>query len=83
LIMMDPAIGRLPIVPPVLAGFLVLNLLALLTFAPLLWWDRKTLGKIHWATRFGAGLFAAAMALRLLVLNLPAYDALAAHLPGV
>ncbi|MES2095325.1 MAG: hypothetical protein V4459_01060 [Pseudomonadota bacterium] len=84
LIMMDPAIGRLPIVPPVLAGFAFLNLLSLLTFAPLVWWDRKTLGKLHWATKTGAGLFAGALALRIVVLAAPGpWEAIAAHLPGV
>ena len=83
LMMMDPAIGRLPIVPPVLAGFAFLNALSLLTFAPLFWWDRKTLGKIHWATKLGAGLFGAALAIRLLLIQSPVYAALAAHLPGL
>jgi len=83
LMMMDPAIGRLPIVPPMLAGFAFLNALSLLTFAPLFWWDRKTLGKIHWATKLGAGLFGAALVIRLLLIPSPAYAALAAHLPGL
>jgi hypothetical protein len=83
LIMMDPAIGRLPIVPPVPAGFAVLNTLSLLTFAPLFWWDLKTLGKLHWATKLGAGLFGSAMAIRLLLVVTPGYAALAAHLPGL
>jgi len=83
LMRMDPAIGRLPIVPPVLGGFAFLNALSLLTFAPLFWWDRKTLGKIHWATKLGAGLFGAALVIRLLLIPSPAYAALAAHLPGL
>jgi hypothetical protein len=83
LMMMDPAVGRLPIVPPVLAGFAILNVLSLLTFAPLFWWDRKTLGKIHWATKLGVALFAAALVLRLPLIGSPAYAALAAHLPGM
>ena len=83
LIMMDPAIGRLPIMPPVLLGFAVLNLLSLLTFAPLFWWDWKSQGRLHWATKLGAGLFGAALAVRLILVPLPSYAALAAHLPGL
>ena len=45
LIMMDPAIGRFPILPPFLLSFGILNLLSWLTFAPLFWWDMRTLGR--------------------------------------
>jgi hypothetical protein len=83
LLMMDPAIGRLPIVPPVLGGFAILGLLSWLTFAPLFWWDFRTLGRLHWATRLGAGLFGGALILRLLLIPSPAWEAIAAHLPGV
>ncbi len=83
LLMMDPAIGRLPIVPPVPAAFAMLNLLAWSTFVPMILWDRRTLGRVHWATALGAGLFAAAMAIRLYLMASPTYAALAARLPGV
>lgn len=83
LLMMDPAIGRLPIVPPMLGGFAFLGLLSWLTFAPLFWWDFRTLGKLHWATRLGAGLFGGALILRLLLIPSPGWAAIAAHLPGV
>lgn len=83
LMMMDPAIGRLPLAPPTLAGFAVLNLLSLAMFLPLVWWDRKTLGKLHWATKLGMGLFALALALRLLALATGAWGPVAAYLPGV
>ncbi|MDJ0387128.1 hypothetical protein QMO56_03290 [Roseomonas sp. E05] len=83
LLMMDPAIGRLPIGPPLPEVFAVLNLLSLLTFAPLLWWDWRSRGRPHWATLLGAGLFAAAMTLRFVAMGAPGYAAFAAHLPGV
>ncbi|CAN5424621.1 hypothetical protein BH10PSE14_BH10PSE14_41260 [soil metagenome] len=83
LLMMDPAIGRLPIMPPVLGGFAILGLLSWLTFAPLFWWDFRTLGKLHWATRLGAGLFGGVLILRLLLIPNPTWVAIAAHLPGV
>lgn len=83
LLMMDPAIGRLPIVPPVPAGFAILGLLSWLTFAPLFWWDFRTLGKLHWATRLGAGLFGGVLILRLPLISSPTWAAIAAHLPGI
>lgn len=83
LIMMDPAIGRLPIVPPIPAGFAILNLLALSCFLPLVWWDRRTLGRVHWATALGMALFGGAMAVRFVLMDSPAYVAFAGHLPGV
>lgn len=83
LIMMDPAIGRFPILPPFLLTFGILNLLSWLTFAPLFWWDMRTLGGLHWATKLGAGLFGLALILRLVALATPWWAMVAAHLPGV
>jgi len=83
LLMMDPAIGRLPLGPPVVETFAVLNLLSLLAFLPLLWWDWRTRGRLHWATALGAGLFGTALALRLFAIASPGWAAFAAHLPGV
>ena len=83
LLMMDPAIGRLPLGPPVVEVFAVLNLLSLLTFLPLFWWDLRSRGKVHWATKLGAGLFGAALALRLFAMASPAWATVAAHLPGI
>ena len=83
LMMMDPAIGRLPIVPPTFGGFTILFGLALATFIPLFIWDRRTLGHIHPATKLGFGLAAAATAIRLIFLATGAWAPIAAHLPGV
>jgi hypothetical protein len=83
LIMMDPAIGRLPIMPPVIAGFAVLNLLSWLTFVPLFIWDKRTIGRLHWATKLGAAVFGAALILRLLALSTPHWERVAAYLPGL
>lgn len=81
---MGPSIGRLPIAPPVLAGFSVQLLLGLLLFVPLFLWDSRTLGKSHPATRFGFAMGAVSVAVPLAVFwfNLP-WAKLAAHLPGV
>lgn len=83
LLLMDPAIGRLPIVPPVLGGFAVLNLLSLACFVPLIVWDRRTLGRIHPATRLGISLALLMHLVRLAFLATGAWAPVAAHLPGV
>lgn len=83
LLMMDPAIGRLPLAPPVLGGFAMLNLLSWAMFVPLMIWDRRTLGHLHWATKLGAGLFALSLLARLAVLATGSWAPIAAHLPGV
>ncbi len=83
LLMMDPAIGRFPIAPPVFAGFLFQHILAWLCFAPLVWWDLKTLGRLHWATRLGVGLAGLSILVSSLLLLTPGWPAVAAHLPGV
>jgi hypothetical protein len=83
LLMMGPAIGRMPLAPPVLAGFAFTMFVAWLTFVPMMLWDRKTLGRLHWATRLGAGLAAVYYGLALVALASPVWPAVAAHLPGV
>lgn len=82
LVMMDPAIGRLP-VPLSLLSQCILNALAWSTMMPLIVHDRRTIGRLHWATRTGTALFAAALALKMVALTSPAWSAFAAHLPGV
>ena len=79
-----PALGRLPVVPPTLAGFTVLHLAALALFVPLVLWDRRTLGHVHPATRFGLGMAAIGHVVPLIVLwtGLP-WAKVAAALPGV
>jgi hypothetical protein len=83
LLMMDPAIGRLPILPP---SFVSQSLLAALTWSmsiPLIIWDYRTRGSLHWATITAAGLLAAALILRMFALASPAWATFAAGLPGV
>ena len=84
LIVMGPTIGRLPLAPPTRVGFTFLILLGFLLFVPLFVWDKRTLGRIHWATKFGIGmaLLWAVPMLAVFWLNLP-WAKLAAHLPGV
>src|SRR5206468_3175488 len=69
---------------PVLAGFTVQLLLGLALFVPLFIWDRRSLGHVHPATKFGFGMAAISIAIPLAVFwgNLP-WASVAAHLPGV
>lgn len=78
-----PGIGRLPIAPPTMMGFALQLALGWLLFVPLLWWDRKTLGRFHWASKLGFGLTVLASALPLVLMSMPAWEKVAAGLPGV
>jgi hypothetical protein len=84
LIVMGPAIGRLPIAPPTMVGFTVQMLLGLALFIPMFVHDRKILGWVHPATRLGFTMAAIAVAVPLTVFwfNLP-WAKVAAHLPGL
>ena len=84
MVMMGPAVGRLPIAPPTVVGITILFLLGLALFTPLFLWDRRTIGHIHPATRFGFSLAALSVAIPLAVFwfNLP-WASVAAHLPGI
>ena len=84
LVVMGPAVGRLPIAPPTVIGFTVQMLISFLLFVPLILWDRKTVGHVHPATKFGIGMAALWLVFPLSVfwLDLP-WASVAAHLPGV
>src|SRR5436190_8952641 len=73
LVVMGPAIGRLPVAPPTLLGFTIPYVLGLALFIPLVVWDRKTVGNIHPATKFGftMALVSEAIPLAVFWLNLP------------
>jgi hypothetical protein len=84
LVVMGPAIGRLPLAPPTRVGFTIIMLLGLLLFIPLFVWDRRSLGHVHPATKLGFSMALIVVALPIAVwwLNLP-WARVAAHLPGV
>jgi hypothetical protein len=84
LVVMGPAIGRLPIMPPTTVGFTVLFLLGLALFIPMFVHDRKLLGEVHPATKLGFTMGAISIAIPLAVFwfNLP-WARVAAGLPGV
>jgi hypothetical protein len=81
---MGPALGRLPIAPPTTLGFSIVLLLGLALFVPMFLWDRRSMGKLHPATRFGFMMGAITVAIPLAVFwfNLP-WASVAARLPGV
>jgi hypothetical protein len=84
LVMMGPTFGRLPIAPPTVIGFTIQMLVGFLLFVPLILWDRKTIGQVHPATKFGIGMAVLWVIFPFAVFwfNLP-WAKLAAHLPGV
>ena len=84
IILTQPAIARLPMAPPSLLGFSLQSAIAWFVFVPLFIWDRRTLGRLHWATSFGAGCFALIIAAQILFLATPGlWSGFAAHLPGL
>src|SRR5438067_3604561 len=84
LVVMGPAIGRIPMAPPTLPGFTFQFLLGLALFIPLFLWDRRTQGHIHPATKFGfvMALIFEAIPLAVFWGKLP-WASVAAHLPGI
>lgn len=84
MVVMGPAIGRLPIAPPTLVGGTIQLILGLALFIPLFVWDRKTIGHLHPATKLSFTMAALAVIIPLAVfwLNVP-WGKVAAHLPGV
>lgn len=84
MVVMGPAIGRLPIAPPTLGGFTFQFLLGLVLFVPLFLWDRRSIGQVHPATRLGFSLGLIAIVLPLIVFWTGAdWASVAARLPGV
>jgi hypothetical protein len=84
MVMMGPAIGRLPIAPPTMGGTTFQLLLGLALFIPLFAWDRRTVGRTHPATKLGFSMAAITVAIPLIVFwaHLP-WASVAAKLPGV
>ena len=61
LLMLEPAFGRWPIFPPNFAGHYASAFLAWAMILPLVIWDRRTRGELHWVTMLG--LFVTGIAL--------------------
>lgn len=76
LLMMDPAIGRIPLLPPE-AGIHLSDLLGWLPFLALVAWDWRSLGRIHSATLFTTGLWALVLILRGFAVTSPWWEEIA------
>lgn len=83
LMLMDPAIGRFPIGPPMLAVFGATSALALATYIPLVLHDRKLMGRVHPVTKLAVTLVAAMMLVRMIFLATGSWAPIARHLPGI
>jgi len=84
MVVMGPAIGRLPLAPPTLGGFTFQMLLGLALFIPLFVWDRRTLGQSHPATRLGFWLATIATVVPLAVFwSGTDWASIARQLPGI
>ncbi len=80
----EPAVARLPLAPPSWLGFSLQCVLAWFVFVPLIVWDLRSRGELHWATRLGAGLYALIIAAQVFFLGMPGvWSAFASLLPGV
>ena len=55
LMMVEPGVGRWPIFPPVMVAHFASGVVAFAFVIPLILWDRKTIGGLHWATKWGLG----------------------------
>jgi hypothetical protein len=84
LVVMGPAIARLPLAPPTLLGTSIMLALGPVLFVPLFLWDRKTIGQIHPATKLGFAMALLAVAIPLFVFWSRAdWAGVARQLPGV
>jgi hypothetical protein len=83
-VVMGPAVGRLPLAPPTLVGITILLLLGLALFIPLFIWDNRRDGQVHPATWIGFGLSALTVFVPLFIFWTGVnWAAVAARLPGV
>ena len=64
LLMMEPAIGRLPLFPPSFIGQYVSAFLSWALILPLVIWDHRSRGGLHWVTILGVLVTGAVLVLR-------------------
>jgi hypothetical protein len=83
LVVLGPAFGRLPLAPPVFAGFAVQLLATMLFFGPLFLWDRRSQGRIHPATWLGFSIYAVSVIIPLIFIGTGTWAPIAQLLPGV
>lgn len=84
MVVLGPAIGRLPIAPPTLIGFTFQHSLGLALYIPMFLWDRRTQGEVHPATKLVFALAALTVIVPLTIFwtGLP-WAKVVAHFPGV
>ena len=83
IVVAGPSIGRLPIAPPIFAGFAFQMLLGLALYVPLMLWDRRSLGHVHAATWLGFGLMAVSVVVSIAAIGAGAWAPVAQYLPGI
>jgi cytochrome bd-type quinol oxidase subunit 2 len=83
LVVLGPAIGRMPIAPPSLLGHTVQVTIGLALFVPLMLWDRRSQSKVHPATWLGFTVAAAAYFVPIVLMATESWGPIARHLPGV
>jgi hypothetical protein len=83
LLMMEPAVGRLPLAPASVLGAAIHAALSWLTIVPLMVWDWRTLGRLHWVTALGAVVIGGALVLRFAVWQTEGWAAIAKTLAGM
>jgi hypothetical protein len=83
LMMMEPAVGRLPLGPPGVTSQVVGSALAWLLIVPLMVWDRRTLGRLHGVTVMGASVMLGMLVLRYALWRTQAWQDLADRLASM
>ncbi len=83
LIVLGPAIGRLPLAPPTLIGHTIQVSIGLALFVPLMLWDRRSQSKVHSATWSGFCTAVIAYFVPILLIATGSWAPIARHLPGV
>ena len=83
LVVLGPAIGRLPIAPPTLAGHTVHVMIGLALFVPLMLWDRRSQGRVHRATWMGFLVAVAAYLIPIVLMATESWAPIAKLLPGI
>lgn len=82
-VVLGPSFGRLPLAPPSKVGFAIQMIATLLFFVPLIVWDRRTIGKVHPATKLAFGVYALSMLIPVALIVSGTWAPIAQHLPGV
>ena len=84
LLLLEPAVGRLPLGPPTVEANAVAGVLALLPFLVLFAWDWYSRGRLHWASIVAASLASGAAVFRNWFLFHPGeWERIAPYFPGV